>query len=94
MSQKRNNLFDELYSSYIETGIFKNILIVQPTHDEHFILFDTKVFGSYTDADFMTKIGVTNKKAFPLCKFTHIDKEGPPMMYNTTIIRYSEEKID
>lgn len=94
MSQKRNDLFDELYSSYIKTGIFKNVLIVQPTHDEHFVLFDIKVFGSYEDADFITKIGVTSKKAFPLCKVTHVDKEGLPMIYNTTIIRYGEEKID
>ncbi|MDD2361485.1 MAG: hypothetical protein PHH84_00800 [Oscillospiraceae bacterium] len=91
MTKKRDILFDELYSTYIDSKAFENILIVLPTHDEHFILFDVHAFGSYKEVDFMKRIGVNNPKIFPTCKTTYVDYGNLPVVYEITIIRYTED---
>ena len=87
-AKKRDALFDDLYSTYINRGVFENILITQPTYDEHFILFDVNAFGSHSEVDFMKKIGVNNPKAFPTCKTTYFNPGDFPVVQETTVITY------
>ncbi len=94
MVKRRDEFFDKLYSTYISNHRFENIFLIQPTHDEHFVLFDIKNFGSFSDADFIKKVGVKRKKAFPVCKVINVEHGNFPIIYETTIVIYEEESLN
>ncbi|WP_418790360.1 hypothetical protein [Phosphitispora sp. TUW77] len=84
--KKRNELFAEMYEKYIQTEKFKNINIVQLTHDGFYVLYDLKSFGLDSESEFMTKIGIKNKDAFPVCKTISVAGTDLPVKYETTIV--------
>ena len=90
MSQKRNILFEELYEKYIETNIFENIYIFQPTPKGHFALYDLKNFK--LDKDFIQIVGIDSDKkyALPTCEVTSINGQEFPLRYNMIIHSWRE----
>lgn len=93
-ARKRDLLFDDLYARYIQNNNFKNIYIIQPTHDGYLILFDVKAFGGFEEKDFMAKIEVKKPKAFPTYKTTSKIEGDFPILYETTIINHIKVNED
>ena len=85
----RNHLFDELFNEYVASGKFKNIYIIQPTHDNGFALYDIEKYSEQS-SEFITLTAVTPPEAFPTCKVIDLVKENydSPIRYRTTIINW------
>ena len=92
--KKRNELFEEIIREYIgPEKTFENVLIIQPTHDEHYILYDVKEFGN--NNDFMTLIGIkeTEKAVFPRYKLISCENGSPPITYEISVVLYRNEAL-
>ena len=65
---QRNTFFEKLYYLYIQSGIFDNIFIVQPTHREQHVYFDIK--EHHISGHGITFLDVRNPLAGPMCTTT------------------------
>lgn len=85
----RNKLFHHIYKYYIETSnVFEDILILQPTHDEHYILYSVKDYAQ--DNSFMTKIGIKKeqKNLFPRYSMIGCEQGTFPIIYEISEVLY------
>ena len=62
----RNKVWRKIYDTYIETGIFENIYVIQPTHDSHYVCYDMK--AANTGGVDIIKLDIANK-TIPWCTF-------------------------
>lgn len=94
VQNNRNELFQEIIQEFIGTQKpFDNVLIIQPTHDEHYILYDVKEFGN--NNNFMTLIGIVEaeKAVFPRYKLISCENGSPPITYETSVVLYRNEAL-
>lgn len=62
----RDLFFEKLHYLYIQSGIFDNILIVQPTHRGQHVYYDIK--QHHISGNGITILNVNNSLAVPMCK--------------------------
>ena len=86
-TKKRNTLFNDIFKKYIQTKVFDNVYIIQPTHVKEFAFFDINGFVN-KDEEFVTRVGVTNPELFPTYSIIQVQKEkySEPIKFRTTII--------
>ena len=87
--RNRNEFFKYLADEYIEKGMFKDIYILQPTHNGEFALYDILQYRD-NPQDFISYIGVSHPEAFPTYKVISVDNEdlNKAITYKTTIINW------
>ena len=88
-SKKRNALFKEIYTDYIKTNaMFEDVLILQPTHDEQYILYSVRKYAA--NNDFMTKIAIDDgqKFMFPRYKTAGLDQGNSSIVYEIAEVLY------
>ena len=89
---RRNELFEKITEEYIGSNKpFENVLIIQPTHDERYILYDINAYAR--DLDFMTQIGINedSKILFPRYKLISFEPGLSPMTQEITVVMYKSE---
>lgn len=85
---KRNNLFSELYKTYIKTYKLENIYIIQPTFLGSFALYNIKNFIE-TNGDGLTHVQTSKPKAFPTYKVVAPERMEDIANFNIRIINYT-----
>lgn len=65
---QRNTFFEKLYYLYIQSGVFDNIFIAQPTHRKQHVYFDIK--EHHISGNGITILNVNNPLAVPMCTTT------------------------
>ena len=89
LQKKRNALFKEIYTDYIKTNaMFEDVLILQPTHDEQYILYSVREYAA--NNDFMTKIAIDDgqKFMFPRYKTVGLDQGNSSIVYEIAEVLY------
>lgn len=89
LQANRNKLFEKIIEKYIgDQNPFEDVLIIQPTHDERYILYSAKSYAK--DETFMTQIGIKTGEEllFPRYKLIACE-EGPfPIVYEISELMY------
>ena len=65
---RRDSFFEKLHYLYIQSGIFDNIFIIQPTHRGQHVYFDMK--EHHISGHGITILNVNNPLAVPMCTTT------------------------
>ena len=85
---KRDKLFVDLYTDYIQKGKFQDIFIIQPTYDGSFAFFTISAYGSGRE-NFVTLVQTNKPKAFPTYRVIDAGTPDDVKNFETTVINYS-----
>lgn len=84
----RNKFFSELNSTYIQSGKFKNIYIIQPMHDGNLAFYNLRDFGENKE-NFITCVRPSVPELFPTYRVVESVREvGKPITYEITVVNY------
>ena len=86
--QTRDEFFNEMYTDYIGSGIFDNIIIINPTIKQEFAVFSIKAFHQQSHQG-ITRVATTKPLAYPTYTITNVIKDDNFFQLKTTIIGYS-----
>lgn len=84
--KKRNDFFNKLFNQYVLNGHFEDILILQLTHEGHYVIYSINDFIQTSGENFMHLAGFTQKHKFPHCKVVD-SKMGEP--FSPIICKYN-----
>lgn len=69
---KRDDLFIQLYDTYIKKNIFTDIYIVNFTRDNRYVLYS--ILDFYQKKKYRTLFGITNNQLLPYCRLLEKDR--------------------
>lgn len=88
-THKRDSFFEQLSKQFIDSGKFRNIYIIQPTHTREFVLFDVRAFNANSHSSII-RIATDKPLAFPTYKIVGVDNNKDPFLFETTVINYTQ----
>lgn len=92
LQRNRNNLFELIIEKYIGPNkAFDDVFIVQPTHDEHYVLYSIKKYEE--DEPFMTLIGMKKEDCYllPRYKLISYTPDETLITYEISEVMYTRE---
>ena len=86
--QTRDKFFNKIYTDYICSGIFHNIIIINPTIKQEFAVFNIKGFHQQSNQG-ITRVATTKPLAYPTYTITNVIEDDNMFQMKTTIIGHS-----